>query len=165
MSTSMSMVRSPSKDRRVEPTTTPPAAPRRAISEEVAQVAQHVIDLEDATKALHADVESWKHQCSIARHENEQLKRLLKETTAKMEYYQRRTAEVTSKLQTAGKIVLDCLEEGPVGPYRPNGAAKLGVAAVEDELAENEVPSIVAAGPRRDETPKAMGTDRAPVHG
>lgn len=154
MGTSMSAVRSPSKDHRVEPMATSPTAPRRAVSEEVAQVAQHVVDLEDATKALHADVESWKHQCSIARHENEQLRRLLKETTAKMEYFQRRTAEVTTKLQTAGKIVLDCLEEGPIGPYRPNGAAKLGTAAVEEALDESEVPSIVAAGPRRDQGPK-----------
>src|SRR5437764_3136041 len=110
----MSMLRPSPKERRVEPAPMPSAAPRRAFSEEAARVAQHVIDLEDANKALRADVQSWQHQCSISDVENEQLKTLLKETTAKMEYYQRRTVEVTSKLQTAGKIVLDCLDEDPV---------------------------------------------------
>src|SRR5215472_10880968 len=121
----MSMLRSSPRERRVEPAAMPPV--RRAISEDAARVAQHVIDLEDANKALRADVQSWQHQCSISDVENEQLKTLLKETTTRMEYYQRRTVEVTSKLQTAGKIVLDCLEEAPIGPYRPNGAGALGV--------------------------------------
>jgi hypothetical protein len=43
--------------------------------------------------------------------ENKSLREALQQTDARLQYFERRTTQLETKLQTAAKIVIDCLED------------------------------------------------------
>jgi hypothetical protein len=117
------------KDRE-QPSMAPvPTAPRRRVSDGAAHFAQNIIDLENRCDQLAAQAATWEHQCSIMGVENKSLREALRETDARLQYFERRAVQLETKLSTAVKIVIDCLDDG--GPGQANGAGKKTDAAEE----------------------------------
>src|SRR5262245_30003939 len=123
---------------------TTPTMPSRKVSEDAAHFAQSILDLEERCQRLVAQVSSWENQCNIVGIENKTLREALQQTDARLQYFERRTTQLETKLQTAVKIVADCLEES--SPHRTSGSDQ----QQHKGSADNKLPSVIADGPRID---------------
>src|SRR5215467_2266153 len=121
-----------------------PPTPRRKVSEDAANFAQSILDLEERCQRLAGQASSWESQCTIMGVENKSLREALQQTDARLQYFERRTTQLETKLQTAIKIVADCLEES--SPHRTSGSDQ----QQHKGSADNKLPSVIADGPRID---------------
>jgi regulator of replication initiation timing len=119
--------------------------PRRKVSDDAANFAQNILDLEERCQRLSSEVASWENQCNVMGIENKSLRDALRQTDARLQYFERRTTQLETKLQTAVKIVADCLEDGVV-PYRASGSEQQQQKSGD----ENSLPRVIADGPRTD---------------
>ena len=131
------------KDRQSQQPVPLPTA-RRTVSEDAAHFAQNILDLEERCQRLAGQVTSWENQCNIMGVENKSLREALQQTDARLQYFERRTIQLETKLQTAIKIVADCLEES--SPHRTSGSDQ----QQHKGSADNKLPSVIADGPRID---------------
>ena len=131
-----------------------PPTLRRKVSEDAANFAQNILNLEERCQQLASQVVSWENQCNVIGVENKSLRDALQQTDARLQYFERRTTQLETKLQTAVKIVADCLEDGR-GPYRASGSdqrqQKSGSEQkLEINSSENKLPRVIADGTRID---------------
>jgi len=121
-----------------------PATPRRKVSEDAAHFAQSILDLEERCQRLAGQASSWENQCTIMGVENKSLREALQQTDARLQYFERRTTQLETKLQTAIKIVADCLEES--SPHRTSVSEQ----PQQKSSGDNKLPRVIADGPRTD---------------
>ena len=131
------------KDRQSQQPVLLPTA-RRTVSEDAAHFAQNILDLEERCQRLVGQVTSWENQCNIMGVENKSLREAQQQTDARLQYFERHTTQLETKLQTAIKIVADCLEES--SPHRTSGSDQQRHKG----SADNKLPSVIADGPRID---------------
>ena len=131
------------KDRQSQQPVPLPTA-RRTVSEDAAHFAQNILDLEGRCQLLVGQVTSWENQCNIMGVENKSLREALQQTDARLQYFERRTTQLETKLQTAIKIVADCLDES--SPHRTSSSDQ----PQHKGSADNKLPSVIADAPRID---------------
>ena len=121
-----------------------PPTPRRKVSEDAANFAQSILDLEERCQRLAGQASSWESQCNIMGVENKSLREALQQTDARLQYFERRTTQLETKLQTALTIVMDCLQE-------PSQHRKSDHAQEQQKgSGQNEPPRVVADAPQID---------------
>ena len=128
------------KDRQSQQPVPLPTA-RRRVSEDAAHFAQNILDLEERCQRLVGQVTSWENQCNIMGVENKSLREALQQTDARLQYFERRTTQLETKLQTALKIVTDCLQEP--SQHRESDHAQ----EQQKGSGQNELPRVVADAP------------------
>jgi hypothetical protein len=146
------------KDRQAQQPAPLPPTPRRKVSEDAAHFAQNILDLEERCQRLAGDASSWENQCNIMGVEIKSLREALQQTDARLQYFERRTTQLETKLETAAKIVIDCLNEAS-GPDRKNGQERgpghertggqeHGNGQARQDSGDDKLPRVLAAGPR-----------------
>lgn len=116
--------------------------PRRKVSDDAAHFAQSILDLEERCQRLTTQASSLQSECNTKDIEIRSLREALQQTDARLEYFERRTTQLETKLQTAVQIVTDCLKEpGPRRQERPKATAAEGQQP-------DELPRFLADGPR-----------------
>lgn len=119
-------------------------SPSRKLHEEAAHVAQQYKDMEDRCYELQLE----NNKLTTLRAEDKRIIEHLTddkiELTRKMEWYQRRCTEITTKLHTFGQVIIDCLADTEVAEYKDNGSATEQI----DSAPIERLPSVVIAGPR-----------------
>jgi hypothetical protein len=133
------------KDRQSQQPAQLPPTPRRKVSEDAAHFAQSILDLEDRCQRLVGQATSWENQCNIMAVEIKSLREALQQTDARLQYFERRTTQLETKLQTAVKIVMDCLEESPRRPARTDHKQEQQTG-----IGDTDLPRVIADGPRID---------------
>src|SRR5262249_42725532 len=121
-----------------------PPTPRRKVSEDAASFAQSILDLEERCQRLASQASSWESQCNVMAVENKSLREALQQTDARLQYFQPRTTQLETKLQTAIKSVADCLEE----PSPPRASAS--DQQQQKSSGDMMLPRAIADGPRID---------------
>lgn len=121
-----------------------PPAPHRRISEDAANFAQNILDLEERCQRLVAQLASWENQCKFIGVENKSLREALRQTDMRLQYFERRTTQLETKLQTAAMIVMDCLDES--SPNRKNDSEQERQKGSSDNMPLR----VIANGPRLD---------------
>jgi len=127
------------KDQQLAPL---PPTPRRKVSDDAAHFAQSILDLEERCQRLSSQASSLENECKTKDIENRSLREALQQTDARLQYFERRTTQLETKLQTAVQIVAGCLEE-PAPPRQERPKAKAAERQEPDEL-----PRFLADGPR-----------------
>jgi chromosome segregation ATPase len=130
------------KDREPQQPAPLPPTPRRKVSDDAAHFAQSILDLEERCQRLTTQASSLQHECNTKDIEIRSLREALQQTDARLQYFERRTTQLETKLQTAVQIVTDCLKE----------PAQLRKSDPEQERQRDggpdEVPRFLADGPR-----------------
>src|SRR5215475_12517961 len=120
----------------------PATTPSRKVSEDAAHFAQSILDLEERCQRLVAQVSSWENQCNIVGIENKTLREALQQTDARLQYFERRTTQLETKLQTAVQIVTDCLKESSQPRLNAQEQER------QRDSGPDELPRFLADGPR-----------------
>ena len=139
----MSLLSTRKDNQSIQKTPLPPS-PRRKVSEDAAHFAQSILDLEERCQRLASQASSWENQCTIMGVENKSLREALQQTDARLQYFERRTTQLETKLHTAIKIVADCLEES--SPHRTSVSEQ----PQQKSSGDNKLPRVIADGPRTD---------------
>jgi chromosome segregation ATPase len=143
------------KDRQTQQMAPLPPTPRRKVSEDAAHFAQNILDLEERCQRLAGEASSWESQCNIMGVEIKSLREALQQTDARLQYFERRTTQLETKLETAAKIVIDCLNEASApdrknghGQERGHGQEHGNGQAQQNGGDDSKLPRGLAAGPR-----------------
>lgn len=91
----------------------------------LAGFANSVLQLETEKNDLTIKVERANVDLAVANSRIQMLEEDKRVLTSKLEYYQRRTTEIITKLNGFGSMILDTLREEPLSEFKPNGAAKI----------------------------------------
>jgi|SRR5262245_56298604 len=126
------------KDRQSQQPAASPPTPRRKVSDDAAYFAQSILDLEGRCQLLVGQVTSWENQCNVMAVENKSLREDLRRTDARLEYFERRTTQLETKL----KIVMDCLEEPLAAPQNHQEKER------QKGSGDNDLPRVIADSPR-----------------
>jgi chromosome segregation ATPase len=119
-----------------------PPTPRRKVSDDAAHFAQSILDLEERCQRLTTQASSLQKECNTKDIEIRSLREALQQTDARLQYFERRTTQLETKLQTAVQIVTDCLKE-PSQPRKNDHEQERRRDSGPDEL-----PRFLADGPR-----------------
>src|SRR5262249_31000714 len=125
-----------------------PPSPRRKVSDDAAHFAQSILDLEERCLRLTTQASSLQGECNTKDIEIRSLREALQQTDARLQYFERRTTQLETKLQTAVQIVADCLKE-PALPRQlpaPPPQERSRATAAADQQAD-ELPRFLADGP------------------
>jgi predicted RNase H-like nuclease (RuvC/YqgF family) len=131
-----------------QPAPLPPTS-RRKVSDDAAHFAQSILDLEERCQRLASHASSLENECNTKDIEIKSLREALQQTDARLEYFERRTTQLETKLQTAVQIVADCLKEParpPQQPARPPEERSRATAA--EGRQADALPRFLADGPR-----------------
>src|SRR5262245_26686607 len=128
------------KDRQSQQPVPLPTA-RRTVSEDAAHFAQNILDLEERCQRLVGQVTPWDDQCYSMGVQNKSLLEALQQSVARLQYYAPRTTLLETQLQTALKIVTDCLQE-PSQHRKSDHAQEQQMGS-----GQNELPRVVADAP------------------
>ena len=83
---------------------------RRTLSEQAAEAAQAMIDLEDEVARLQQESQAWERSATLAEGERDQLRADLAQMTHKMEGYQSRCQKAEAQFEMLGKCVLEAMQ-------------------------------------------------------
>jgi predicted RNase H-like nuclease (RuvC/YqgF family) len=139
----------PRKDQQTQPPAPLPPTPRRKVSDDAAHFAQSILDLEERCQRLTNQASSLQDECKTKDIEIRSLREALQQTDLRLQYFERRTTQLETKLETVVQIITDCLKEPaprqqqPAPPPQERSRA----TAAEGQLAD-ELPRFLADGPR-----------------
>lgn len=91
----------------------------------LAGFANSVLKLEAEKNELTKELDKAKVALAVADSRIQALERDKVTLTSKLEYYQRRTTELVTRMSGFGSMILESLREEQSGEFRPNGAAKI----------------------------------------
>lgn len=136
------------KDQPPQPPASLGPTPRRKVSDDAAHFAQSILDLEERCQRLTTQASSLQSECNTKDIEIRSLREALQQTDARLEYFERRTTQLETKLQTALQIVRDCFKEPARPPQQARPSEERSRALAAEGRRADELPRFLADGPR-----------------